>query len=156
MIYFIQEERTNNIKIGWVKAKPQERMRTLQIGTPRKLSLLGCIHGSIVKEKLLQKSFKAYKIRGEWFKPGKDLLSFIKHFVREEKALNAGIIPFLLAKEEQFKLDLVMQETEKEIIQEALRKNKGRVKKAAFWLGISFRSLRYRLKRYGIDKDDFK
>jgi two-component system response regulator PilR (NtrC family) len=49
-------------------------------------------------------------------------------------------------------LDSILEEIEKAYIEKALEFGEGRKEKAAELLGISFRSIRYRLEKLGIDK----
>lgn len=51
---------------------------------------------------------------------------------------------------DQTDLDSWMQQVEKRLIKEALHESKGKITKAAERLGISFRSLRYRMAKLGI------
>lgn len=69
MVYFIQEEGTNFVKIGYSKTKEgvDERLKSLQTGNARKLSLLFLFNGSIDDEKDLHKAFKKQRVLGEWF-----------------------------------------------------------------------------------------
>ena len=48
-------------------------------------------------------------------------------------------------------LDTVIEDIEKQMLEEALKKARYNKTKAAEILGISFRSFRYKLKKYGID-----
>ena len=48
-------------------------------------------------------------------------------------------------------LEEIVGNLEKELIEKALKKTGGVKKKAAKLLGISFRSMRYRLEKYGMD-----
>jgi two-component system response regulator PilR (NtrC family) len=50
-------------------------------------------------------------------------------------------------------LDKMVENYEKKIIKDALTKTKGVKTKAAEMLGVSFRSLRYKVKKYNLDKD---
>ncbi|GAB4379665.1 MAG: sigma-54 dependent transcriptional regulator [Calditrichia bacterium] len=45
---------------------------------------------------------------------------------------------------------------EQKLITQALQKNRGFIKKAAEELKISYKTLQYRMKKYGLDKKDFK
>lgn len=72
-VYFIQDGKGNGgaIKIGKAK-NVQSRLDALQIGNPRKLSIMATIKCKSCKEaekleKELHKKFKYYRIRGEWF-----------------------------------------------------------------------------------------
>jgi len=56
--------------------------------------------------------------------------------------------------EQQSNLDAWMESIEQQLIDEALAKTGGNVTRAAEELGISFRSLRYRLKKLGLSGDE--
>lgn len=56
--------------------------------------------------------------------------------------------------EEGVNLDRIVENLERSLITKALRRTGGVRKMAASLLGISFRSMRYRLDKYGIDADD--
>jgi hypothetical protein len=75
-VYFIQGKTTGNIKIG-VANDPEARLRDLQIGSSEDLTLLGCLVGSEDLEAALHSQFNEYHIRGEWFRPGRRLTSFL-------------------------------------------------------------------------------
>src|SRR5438552_3907269 len=86
MIYFIQGEITKLIKIGYTKSRKElwGRFYIMQIGSPDKLNVLGVIVGGTRrKEKELHKRFEHLNIRGEWFKPSKLLLGYIKDISKE-------------------------------------------------------------------------
>jgi len=73
-IYFIQRGVDGPIKIG-VAADPYERLSSLQTASPEKLILLGCVRGS---ETGMHQKFRKHRISGEWFKPHKDVLRFVR------------------------------------------------------------------------------
>ena len=56
--------------------------------------------------------------------------------------------------DEGFSLDAYLGGLEKDILLKALEKSDGVRKKAAGYLGITFRSIRYRLAKYGLAEDD--
>jgi two-component system response regulator PilR (NtrC family) len=56
--------------------------------------------------------------------------------------------------EDGVNLDQIVENLERSLITKALRRTNGVRKSAANLLGISFRSMRYRLDKYGIDADD--
>lgn len=60
-------------------------------------------------------------------------------------------IPGLTTLEGDQSLDTYMEDIEKQMLEEALKKARFNKTRAAEALGISFRSLRYKLKKYGID-----
>jgi two-component system response regulator PilR (NtrC family) len=55
--------------------------------------------------------------------------------------------------EEGVKLDELLDEYERSLLQEALEQTNGVKKRAAARLGISFRSFRYRLEKLGMNED---
>ena len=76
MIYFIQDG--SYIKIGYAKYSAEERLRSLQIGNPRPLTLVGTMLGDVEDELDLHAKFPDERVRGEWFKASDSLLGFIK------------------------------------------------------------------------------
>lgn len=93
MVYFIQGEITRLIKIGCTircpqlrtpNAKKEERkgqcfrIEELQTGSPDELVVLACVPQWGVKEEYaLHKRFAHLRVRGEWFRPEKELLDFV-------------------------------------------------------------------------------
>lgn len=79
-VYFIQAE-NGLIKIGRSK-HPEKRFRALKTCSPLKLKLLKVLDCnrkiSILLETNLHNRFIKYRVHGEWFEPGKELLSFIE------------------------------------------------------------------------------
>lgn len=59
--------------------------------------------------------------------------------------------PDLTLSLEGVKLEKIVENIERELIEKALQKTGGIKKKAADLLGISFRSMRYRLEKYGLE-----
>ena len=78
MIYFIQCGENGPIKIGQ-SDNPKERLEQLQTGSPYKLKLLWVYKGDQFTEQEIQDKFTLLHIRGEWFKPSKDIFNFIEH-----------------------------------------------------------------------------
>jgi two-component system response regulator PilR (NtrC family) len=56
--------------------------------------------------------------------------------------------------QEGIDLDNVLGQLERDLLQQALERTRGAKQKAADLLGISFRSFRYRLAKYGLGGDD--
>jgi hypothetical protein len=75
-VYFIAAAR-RAIKIG-VSDTPEERLRELQTAHFESLVLLGTMPGHRDTEWYLHKDFATEHLRGEWFRPSRRLLSFIK------------------------------------------------------------------------------
>jgi Meiotically up-regulated gene 113 len=77
VIYFAQNEETCHIKIGFTAKEPELRLRGLQTGSPSLIVLLLVIDGNEKLESQLHEQFAPYRVRGEWFKPGRTLLQFM-------------------------------------------------------------------------------
>ena len=79
-VYFVQGELTQHIKIG-IAWEPEKRLIDLQVGSPDKLKILLAFrttHSAQTTERHLHQRFWLYHLHGEWFKPGPELLQFIK------------------------------------------------------------------------------
>lgn len=81
LIYFVKDTRSGEIMIGVTREGRLEKdMRTLQIGNPAELKLLGVIKTgnapAVARE--LRASHAAVRVRGLWFQPDPDLLTFIR------------------------------------------------------------------------------
>ena len=74
MIYFIQCQSTNNIKIGFTDGDPDKRKAELQTGSAAGLNLLFAMPGDRATEKAWHSKFSADRVHGEWFKPTGELL----------------------------------------------------------------------------------
>lgn len=77
-VYFAQRRRNGLIKIGWSRSVTG-RLRAM------KAKILGAVSGDRSTEKGLHKRFDHLRVRGEWFKPGDDLLTFIRSRAQEHK-----------------------------------------------------------------------
>lgn len=77
MIYFIQDQSTYCIKIGFTDGEAMDRLKALQTGCPAGLSLLSTMSGDKSKEKELHAKFADLWERGEWFRPGAELISYL-------------------------------------------------------------------------------
>ncbi len=67
MNYFIREEGSEFVKIGYTAEDPLRRLGEIQTGNPRKLILEAIEKGDEKQETLLHKRFKAFHHRREWF-----------------------------------------------------------------------------------------
>ena len=81
-VYFVQDE-DGFIKIGYSE-NVKKRLAHLQTSSRQKLSLIGSVNGDKNLESLFHRVFRDERVRGEWFRPSKRLLSFI-----EEELANA-------------------------------------------------------------------
>lgn len=77
MIYFIQDESTLYIKIGYTAGDPAERLAALQVGCPGGLVLIHVIPGDQQEESRLHRLFSDSRARGEWFRPTPHLLCWL-------------------------------------------------------------------------------
>jgi len=94
MIYFIRDEATQHIKIGFTKGYGKDRLRELQTGCLGQLILLLEIRGSKQDETAWHDRFEAVRERGEWFRPVPELLQAIE----EMKAAQAETVRRALSK----------------------------------------------------------
>lgn len=76
MIYFIRDEGTQHIKIGFTAGSGQDRLRDLQTGCPGQMVLHLRIEGSRQDETAWHDRFADARLRnpGEWFQPVLELL----------------------------------------------------------------------------------
>lgn len=80
MVYFVVGELTGLVKIGSA-VDPIDRLRTLQTGSPDRLTLVTTIAGGEKAERALHKQFSGSRVHGEWFSPTPDLLAFIESVI---------------------------------------------------------------------------
>jgi len=76
-IYFIQAP-NGLFKIGKSK-NPKARLKTLQVGSPVKLTLKKIIKGGLALEHVLHIYFKHLRKHGEWFRPDYELKQFLNN-----------------------------------------------------------------------------
>lgn len=77
-IYFIQAGTNGPIKIGQTNNGIKERIAQLQTGCPYELKLIWLYGGDTYTEHEIHGEFQHERIRGEWFRPTKDLICFIE------------------------------------------------------------------------------
>ena len=75
-LYFIQCDDDGPIKIG-VTVDLSGRLQALQLANHHELKIIATENASLKREKELHERFGYLKIRGEWFKPGNELLAYI-------------------------------------------------------------------------------
>lgn len=68
MIYWIGTSLLDPVKIGYA-TDPDRRLAELQVGSPERLVLFAVIPGDRADESRLHAHLRAYRLRGEWFKP---------------------------------------------------------------------------------------
>lgn len=81
-VYFIQEDSPEGyIKIGFTDGVEHSRLSDLQVGNPRKLAVVAFIPEATRSDELrIQKTFIHEWVRGEWYNPSGDLLSFMEQY----------------------------------------------------------------------------
>ena len=77
-IYFIQCGTNGPIKIGYTNKDVKERVAQLQTACPYELKLLWVTDGDQESEQFIHERLKHENIRGEWFRPGKDIIEEIE------------------------------------------------------------------------------
>jgi hypothetical protein len=77
-LYFVQEDHSGPIKIGFTKSLPSCRLNIMQVGNPRRLQLLAVIPGCTRQdEERWHRQFAEVRLVGEWFHPTAALLQAI-------------------------------------------------------------------------------
>lgn len=78
-VYFVQAGVGGPVKIG-MAASVDKRLADLQQAHYEQLVLLACFASEdcYYDEQELQKRFSNLRIRGEWFRPGAELLNYVK------------------------------------------------------------------------------
>lgn len=75
-VYFIQAVQLGLVKIGFSSNVPK-RLLSLKTGCPDDLVILKIIPGGQEIERVLHKKFADIRVKGEWFSPSDELMSFI-------------------------------------------------------------------------------
>jgi hypothetical protein len=71
------------VKIG-VTIDIKKRLKSLQTGCPGELEVIGKMRGGLKMEQHLHRKFGHLRYNREWFRPGQDLLDFIKGLPEQE------------------------------------------------------------------------
>lgn len=79
IIYFIKSSNNHEVKIGFTSGDVAKRMSTLQTSHPYKLELLATIPGDTKFESELHNTFQQHRLRGEWFKPHPDVMTYVSN-----------------------------------------------------------------------------
>lgn len=78
MIYFIRNQTSGAIKIGYTAGDPATRMRQLQTGHADRLELICSTPGEVADERKLHETFAVSRIGGEWFNPSPLLIQHVE------------------------------------------------------------------------------
>ncbi len=76
-VYFIRDEASSAVKIGWTANNVASRLSAIQTGNPNELTLLGVMDGDEATERDWHSRYVEDRIRGEWFSESDDLLAEI-------------------------------------------------------------------------------
>lgn len=167
-IYFVQAGPNGPIKIG-SSTVPRYRLMTLQVYHYETLTLLGFIEHSEDREHQLHSLAERFRIRGEWFTPGKELIAFIKHLLDDYARSTGPEIVEIKKLSKYHRRNYVPPPpsdlssalgtttdpelpTAKARIVAALRETHGNISKAAKLLGYSRRTLQNRMQELGIPR----
>ncbi len=148
MVYFFQRGTGGPIKIGYTRSVTT-RFKQIQQSCPEKLINLGCIDGGINKERELHHLFQDYRINGEWYTPN---VTVVNHIMELITGIDLNLLPAGLA--EHNGIDAVLCEIEKKLLGDALNKYDWNITETAKKIKIPFRSMRYRVAKYNLKKDN--
>lgn len=88
VVYFVQEDHSGPIKIGYTEGSAEGRLSAMQIGNPRRLQLIAEIRGCCRDdEKRWHNQFAELRFVGEWFHPTSGLLAEILRCAEAPKCL---------------------------------------------------------------------
>jgi hypothetical protein len=89
MIYFIRDRGTGMVKIGY-SGDPQDRVKSLETGSPKGVELLAACRGDLWHERMAQALFDHLREKGEWFRPAEELMAFVAAAARNVGLLEAA------------------------------------------------------------------
>lgn len=78
MVYFIQVMNGGPIKVGFA-VNPEKRFKAIQGCNHEKLEIIAVIPGVHSLENKIHKDLRGYNIHGEWFRPDKEVIEYIKN-----------------------------------------------------------------------------
>jgi hypothetical protein len=81
VVYFIRIE-GGNIKIG-TTTNMRRRMAAFATGICDPFSLVGCVPGGREEEREIHNRLARWRVRGEWFKPAKEVTTFIENAIAQ-------------------------------------------------------------------------
>lgn len=79
LVYFVQGEITKLVKIGKTSGGIEDRVSTLQTGSPDKLSVIGIGFEPYITESGLHCLFDEFRQHGEWFLPAKEIIEYVEN-----------------------------------------------------------------------------
>lgn len=102
MIYFVHDEATLFIKVGFTDRDINDRLREFQTGCPGLLTPLLLISGTRHDEQAWHKRFAGARVRGEWFRPTPELLQAIDDLKTSIEENLTRILQKLQKEQEEF------------------------------------------------------
>lgn len=148
MIYFFQRGKGGPIKIGYTK-HVLNRLRSIQANCPEKLINLGHIEGDLESERLMHNFFQEYKLNGEWYSPDIFVMNYIMTLIT---GIDLNSIESDSA--ETHGIDYLLENIEKKILCDSLKKYLWNIKETAHALRIGYRSIRYRIEKYNLQEEN--
>jgi hypothetical protein len=76
VVYFLKNGKRKSVKIG-VSGNVEKRLSSINTAAADKLTCIATVEGGYGKEKALHKQFKAYWIKGEWFRLEGELAEYV-------------------------------------------------------------------------------
>lgn len=83
-VYFIQNDLTKHIKIGY-SSNIKQRFNNIETASGSSMTLLLLIEGNRRDERNFHLMFDMYRVKGEWFHPNEEIESFLKKTVSINK-----------------------------------------------------------------------
>lgn len=104
-IYFVRQTNGGPIKVG-AGSEPRNRLRTLQVGNPDKLEMIGLCRGTLAGERMLRTLFDDdSKLHpGEWITATPDLLRFIGRLPTLEQWEAGASCPEIIAPADRYQI----------------------------------------------------
>ena len=84
MVYFIRGKESGNIKIGF-STNPDKRKSNLQTAHYEELEFIGIMNGSLEDEAKIKAMFSEFNIRGEWYRPDREIMDFVEKNANKPK-----------------------------------------------------------------------
>ena len=76
-VYFVREEASGDIKIGYTSSLPNYRIAQLAAKQDKTLHIVGLMLGNKVTERSVHDDFAELALGGEWFRSGATLEAFV-------------------------------------------------------------------------------
>lgn len=101
-VYFIKQENSDFVKVGFTTSTVESRLRGIQTGNPSPLKIIGIIpDGDAPLETALHYYFRKTRVSGEWFTYSSAMDTFLSDFVHSGKSaavIKAHLATFVFSK----------------------------------------------------------